>query len=202
MVSVLAGEPIDSRQNSLRHRGFRIDGESLLSFLGGFGVVVVFQRQTGEQFLRFEQLGVPFECLLRQFFGVAGELVGGNQGQAKLGVGVVGFDLEGFGEQVGGVLVIVHRRIGAMGAVLQEHAAPAHTVLRIVGMLGYQIAEGRVGITEIALLPIRFRLLEGLGRKNQGNQKQHGAEPRGLSHLSISSVILPSSSSRRVICFL
>jgi len=98
-----------------------------VGFGGGFGRVVVLERQAGEQFLGFEQLGVGLESLAGQVGGAAFEVLGGNQGQAEDGAGVILLDGQGFVEEVGGDVGL---------PVVEVEAAPADFVIGVVGMLG------------------------------------------------------------------
>ena len=67
----LVSQPVDYGEDGFTLLRIGIDGQRLLGFFGGFGVVVVLQGQPRQQFLRFKQLGIGFERLLRHGFGAA-----------------------------------------------------------------------------------------------------------------------------------
>src|ERR1035438_3622046 len=173
-----------------------VDGERFLGFGGSFGMVVVFEREAGEELLGFEKLGIGFDGLTGQLFGAALILIGGQNSEAEQGAGVVLVNLEDFLEEVGSDAQFV------AAAMVHEHAAPEDFVFQVFGVLGHQGSEGVVGGVEIALLPESFRLFESLSRDRQVDDKREQAQPRDEFHLSISSWVLASSTSRRVSCFL
>ena len=77
-----------------------IDRERLVGFLDRLAFVVVFERQPRQQFLRFDQLGIGFQRLLRQFTGLCFEILGGDQRQPEQRTGVIFLDLQRLVEQV------------------------------------------------------------------------------------------------------
>ncbi len=61
----LAVEPVDGGEDGLADDGIGVDGQGFAGFGGGFGIVVVFEREAREQFLGFEKLGVGLDGLTR-----------------------------------------------------------------------------------------------------------------------------------------
>ena len=64
------------------------------------GIVVVFERQARQQFLRFDQMRVGFQRFRRQFGGSSTEVLGRDQRHAQKRAGVIRLDLESLLEQV------------------------------------------------------------------------------------------------------
>src|ERR1017187_7536709 len=78
-----------------------VDGERFVGFGGSFGIVVVFEREAGEELLGFEKLGIGFDGLACQFFGAAIISIGGQKSEAEQCAGVALVNLEDFLEEVG-----------------------------------------------------------------------------------------------------
>ena len=67
-------QPVDGGENGFAADGVGVDREGLLGLFGGLGVVVVFERETGQQFLGFDQLGIGFERFSGEIGGRAFEV--------------------------------------------------------------------------------------------------------------------------------
>ena len=72
---LLIGQPVDGGQNRLALVRIRVHREGLFGFLGGAGIVVVFERDAGQQFLSFHQLGIALQGFLGQVGGARVEIL-------------------------------------------------------------------------------------------------------------------------------
>ena len=58
---------------------FGVHREGLFGFLGGLGIVVVFEREARQQLLRFHQFGIALQRLLGQIGGARVEILRANR---------------------------------------------------------------------------------------------------------------------------
>ena len=163
----LARKQVHGSQDGFGADRVGVHGQGLLGFIGGASVVVVFEREARQQFLRLQHVRIEIQRAARQRGSVPAELVRGQQRLAQDCAGIVLVDGERFVEQLGGILGV---------AVLEVHAAPADLaggVLRVLAVAKY--FETLVGFQHAVLPPERFRLLQGLSGKQGGEKKEQGA---------------------------
>ena len=165
----LVGQPVDGREDRLASDRVGVDGQRLFRFLGRFRVIVVFERQPRQQFLRLHQLGIGLQRFVRQVRRPVLVGVGGHQRQPEQGLRVVLLELQCLVEQVGGVVLLI---------LLQHHAAVARLDVGVVREFRFQCLEDFVGVDVAPRLPQRLRLLQRLRRSRTNKQQPGSAEPQ------------------------
>ena len=126
-----AGQPVDGSEDGLGDDGTGVDGERFAGFSGGFGIVVVFEREAGEEFLGFEKFGIGFDGLAGQLFGGAIILIGGQKSETEQCAGVGLVNLEDFFEEVGSDAEFVAAATAPDADNAEGRLAASFTVVRL-----------------------------------------------------------------------
>src|ERR1700749_905352 len=71
----LITQPVDRGENGAGLNRVGIDCQSLLSFINGLSIVVVFKGHSRQQFLSFDELGIALESAVGQLRGAYIEVI-------------------------------------------------------------------------------------------------------------------------------
>ena len=184
---------VERSLNRNRLQCIRLNRQRRIGLGGSSLVVVVFQRNPRQQFMRFIQLRIGLQRLLRRILRLGIKPVCTQLSHPQHRARLLGIYRQSFLVKLPCFLRIES---------LLKQLAPAHFVIGVLRMSGSQRLKFIVRTREILRAPQQIRMIQSL-RGTCGNEHcAHQRQVQGPHHLSIDSCSRESSINRAVNCFL